>query len=49
MSKTVNIHNQKMNLSMVEQRQAHPIKGRGNPYVDQSQDKSRIHVCMETS
>lgn len=46
MNKTVNIHNQKMNLSMVEQhRQNHPVKGRAN--VDQ--DKSRIQVCMETS
>lgn len=53
MNKTVNIQKEKMNYSLVEQRQIPPGRGgRGPQYnnnFDQSVDKSRINVFMETS
>ncbi len=51
MNKTVNIgKDNKMNLSLVDQRQVPPQRARvANAAFDQSVDKSKIHVLMETS
>lgn len=50
MNKTMNVQKEKMNYSLVEQRQIPPARTRGhNAPFEQSMDKSRIQVCMETS
>ena len=47
MNKTVNIQKEKLNFSLVDQRPVPPSRGRA--IEQQSVERSRIQVCMETS